>query len=421
MKEFNYIDLFAGAGGLSEGFIRAGFNPIAHVEMDQAACNTLLTRTVYHHLKNTPDFEKYISYIKRDGLTRKELHELLPVEKRNSVINLAVGDDTNEEIFKRIDILKGKKQIDLIVGGPPCQAYSVVGRSRDKNRMEGDNRNYLFVQYAKYLEHFKPSVFVFENVLGLLSAKDKEGKKYFDIMRELFRSIGYETEYKVLEARKYGVLQNRKRIILIGRKGTEKNFYPEFEEWIPGVNVSEILNDLKPLNAGEGNYYATPYSNKASDYLTHSHIRNGLDFTTQHIARPHTEQDKEIYRIAVEKWNNGDRLDYGDLPKGLKTHKNQSSFSDRFKVVPGNLQYSQTVVSHIARDGHYYIHPDAKQNRSLTPREAARLQSFPDDFFFEGTSDKPSRTAAFKQIGNAVPPLMATAIANAIRYLIQNS
>ena len=137
-QSINYIDLFAGAGGLSEGFIRAGFTPIAHVEMDKAACNTLLTRTVYHHLKDTPDFTKYISYIKGDGITREELYRLLPENKRESVINLTIGDETNPEIFERIDKLRGSKSIDLIIGGPPCQAYSLAGRSRDKNRMKDD-------------------------------------------------------------------------------------------------------------------------------------------------------------------------------------------------------------------------------------------------------------------------------------------
>jgi DNA (cytosine-5)-methyltransferase 1 len=413
----NFIDLFAGAGGLSEGFIRAGFTPIAHVEMDRAACNTLLTRTVYHHVKDTPDFEKYISYIKGEVISRKELYNLLPEEKQESVINLPIGDDTNENIFQKIDQLKGNKTIDLIIGGPPCQAYSLAGRSRDKNKMKDDPRNYLFMQYAKYLEYYQPKYFVFENVLGLLSAKKEDGSRYFDEMKTLFRKIGYETEHQILEAKEYGVLQNRKRIILIGRKGTETGFYPKFEKWIPNVTVSEILNDLKPLKAGEGNFFATPYKEYYGDYLFKSHIRNGLDFTTQHIARPNTEQDKEIYQIAVSKWNNGERLDYNHLPKRLKTHQNTNVFVDRFKVVPANLPFSQTVVAHIARDGHYYIHPDIEQNRSITPREAARLQSFPDDFYFEGVTEKPSRTAAFKQIGNAVPPLMASEIADKVKKL----
>lgn len=413
----NFIDLFAGAGGLSEGFIRAGFYPIAHVESDKAACNTLLTRTVYHHLKETPDFEKYISYLKGEGFSRKELYNLLPDKKRKSVINLPIGDETNEQIFQKIDQLKGDKTIDLIVGGPPCQAYSLAGRSRDKDKMKNDPRNYLFVQYAKYLEYYQPKFFVFENVLGLLSAKDKEGNSYLALMKELFRNVGYETEHKIINAKDFGVLQNRRRIILIGRRGTKMGFYPEFEKWNPIVTVSEVLNDLKPLKAGTGNFFATPYNEYSGDYLFKSHIRNGLDFTTQHIARPNTEQDKEIYRIAVEKWNRGERLNYNELPERLKTHKNTRSFFDRFKVIPRNLPFSQTVVAHIARDGHYYIHPDIEQNRSLTPREAARLQSFPDDFYFEGMNGRPSRTAAFKQIGNAVPPLMAEKIACSIKNL----
>ncbi len=415
----NYIDLFAGAGGLSEGFIRAGFNPIAHVEMDEAACNTLLTRTVYHHLKETSEFEKYISYLKDEGISRKDLYNLLPKEKKDSVINLPIGDEMNKKIFQQIDKLKGAKRIDLIIGGPPCQAYSLVGRSRDRNRMQGDPRNYLFVQYANFLKYYKPKYFVFENVLGLLSAKDKkDGKSYFNEMRKLFREAGYETEFDVIEAKDFGVLQNRKRVILVGRRGKKKGFYPRFEKQALNVTVSEVLNDLKPLKAGEGNFFASPYCNYKGKYLYESHIRNGLDFTTQHIARPHTEQDKEIYRIAVKEWNNGKRLNYNDLPEHLKTHKNTKSFVDRFKVVPSNLPASQTVVAHIARDGHYYIHPDIEQNRSLTPREAARLQSFPDDFYFEGVIERPSRTAAFKQIGNAVPPLMAEVIAKEIKKIL---
>lgn len=418
MRKINYIDLFAGAGGLSEGFIRAGFNPIAHVEMDVAACNTLLTRNVYHHLKDTPDFKKYVNYIKGKELNRKDLHNILPENKRNSVICAAINDETNPEIFAKIDKLLGKESVDLIVGGPPCQAYSLAGRSRDKNKMKNDPRNYLFKQYAKYLDYYKPKFFVFENVLGLISAKDKNGKRYFDEMCDLFKSVGYVTEYEILEARDFGVLQNRKRVVLIGKRGNEKGFYPKFEKWNPEVTVAEIFKDLPKLNAGEGVYNDTKYQKYNGTYLFDSHIKNGLDFTTQHISRPNTLQDKEIYKIAVEKLQKGERLNYPDLPERLITHKNTKHFGDRFKVVDANLPTSQTIVAHIAKDGHYYIHPDIKQNRSITPREAARLQTFPDDYFFEGMSDKPSRTAAYKQIGNAVPVLMAERIAKQIKDML---
>lgn len=414
----NFIDLFSGAGGLSEGFIRAGFTPVAHVEVDKAACNTLLTRTAYHYLKKTNNFQPYLDYI-QNKITRAELYSLLPENERKSVINLSIGGKNNKIIFDKIDSLKGEKIIDFIIGGPPCQAYSIVGRSRDKNRMQGDSRNYLFREYAKFLEYYQPKYFVFENVLGLLSAKTKDGESYLQMMNDLFKEKGYYTEFEVLEAKDFGVLQNRKRIILVGKKNGEKGFYPDFEKVKPNVTVSEIFKDLPSLQAGTGEYYKTKYKSYKGTYLFESHIRNGLDFTTQHIARPHTEQDKGIYRLVIEKWEDGQqRLNYNDIPEIWQTHNNKKSFVDRFKVVAADLPYSQTVVAHICKDGHYYIHPDKNQNRSLTPREAARLQTFPDDFFFEGVSTKQSRTAAFKQIGNAVPPLMAEKIALKLKELI---
>jgi len=418
--KFNFIDLFAGAGGLSEGFIRAGFTPVTHVEMDEAACNTLITRTVYHKLKNTPEFEKYKSYLKGE-LSKTELHSLLTEEEFSSVINLAISDENNPMIFRQIDRLRNRKPIDLIVGGPPCQAYSLAGRSRDKNKMKGDSRNYLFRQYAKYLEYFQPKMFVFENVIGLLSAKNEDSSRYIDQMISLFSEVGYTTEYKLVNASDFGILQNRKRVILIGKKGNETGFYPDFETNTGKKTalVKEILEDLPEIQAGSGNWFNVKYKNKGSEYVFDANIRNGIDFTTQHIARPHNKQDKEIYRIAVTKWNSGQtRLDYNDLPNELKSHNNRHSFVDRFKVVAPDLTKTQTVVAHIAKDGHYYIHPDISQNRSLTVREAARLQSFPDDYYFEGIGNEPSRTAAFKQIGNAVPPLMAHKIAATLKKML---
>ncbi|MFB6320226.1 DNA cytosine methyltransferase [Saccharicrinis sp. FJH54] len=416
----NFIDLFSGAGGLSEGFIRAGFTPIAHVELDKAACNTLITRTAYHHLKETENLQPYLDYI-QNKITRTELYSLIPENQKETVINMSIGSQNNQIIFDKINSLKGEKPIDLIIGGPPCQAYSVVGRSRDENRMQGDSRNYLFKEYARFLEYYQPKYFVFENVIGLLSAKTKNGDSYLQMMLDLFEDKGYYTEYKVLEAKNFGVLQNRKRVILIGKKNGEKGFYPEFDTVQTNVTVSEIFMDLPELKAGTGNFYKSKYKSYRGNYLFQSQIRNGLDFTTQHIARPHTEQDKGIYRLAVEKWENGQqRLNYNDIPEKWQTHKNKKSFVDRFKVVAGDLPHSQTVVAHICKDGHYYIHPDINQNRSLTPREAARLQTFPDDFYFEGVSEKPSRTAAFKQIGNAVPPLMAESIAYKLKEIILN-
>ena len=334
---------------------------------------------------------------------------------------MSIGPENNKKIFKTIQELPGGDKIDLIIGGPPCQAYSIAGRSRDTNGMVGDSRNFLYEEYAKFLRKFRHRYFVFENVVGLLSAKNKDGSSYFSKMIKLFKSAGYVTEFKVLNARDFGVLQNRRRVILIGRKGSVKGFYPDFEYWRPKVTVNEILYDLPPIKAGQGSVSGTAYYSYSGSYLFESKIRDDSDFTTFHLARPHTKQDKEIYRIAVNKWNKEHlRLQYNDLPEHLKTHANRKAHLDRFKVVAADIEYSQTVVAHISKDGHYYIHPDKDQNRSLTPREAARLQSFPDNYFFEGISPVPSRTAAFKQIGNAVPPLMAFGIAQSLKRLFND-
>ena len=182
--------------------------------------------------------------------------------------------------------------------------------------------------------------------------------------------------------------------------------------------VQSIFEDLPTLQAGEGVDKYFTYTKHTNDYLRKSEIRNGIDILTQHISRPHTEQDKEIYRIAVEGWKKKERLNYINLPGRLKTHNNIKSFFDRFKVVASDLNRSQTVVAHIAKDGHYYIHPDIKQNRSITVREAARLQSFSDDYYFEGVNEGRNRTAAFKQIGNAVPILMAKVIAEKLKQFL---
>lgn len=413
----NFIDLFAGAGGLSEGFIQAGFEPIAHVEIEKSACNTIKTRAAYHYLKANKKYKTYISYLKGE-INRQELYCNVPNEVLESVINEPIGDENNKKIQNQIDKYLGTQEVDLIIGGPPCQAYSLVGRSRSKTKMEGDPRNYLFIQYADYLERYKPKMFVFENVLGLKSAK---GGHYLQEMEKIFNKKGYQIKLHTLEARNFGVLQNRKRIIILGWQKNRKIYIPNLEEITLESNylVQDLLNDLPVIKAGEGADRFLNYKTETTEYLKSHALRNGIDILTQHIARPHREQDKEIYKIAVQKWEKKrERLNYNDLPERLKTHNNRTSFFDRFKVVAADLPYSQTVVAHIAKDGHYYIHPDVKQNRSLSVREAARLQSFPDDYYFEGEKEGANRTAAFKQIGNAVPPLMAKEIAMVLKKVL---
>lgn len=404
----NYIDLFAGAGGLSEGFIRAGFKPIAHVEMNKDACDTLRTRTAFHYLNENDRVDEYYEYLK-GNISRDDLWSKIPNNLINSVINKEISPKTLPEIFKKIDYELNGENVDLVIGGPPCQAYSVAGRAR-KN-MDDDPRNHLYKHYVEFLKRYKPRMFVFENVPGILSANNGE---YLEKIFNAVKKHGYHLEKQVLNAKNFNVLQDRKRVIIIGWRKDLKLEYPKFEDKELKFEVlKHLFSDLPKLKSGQGEWNVSKYVKKINTYLESTGIRNGIDFTTQHIARFNNENDLEIYRIAVDKWiKENKRLNYGELPERLIKHSNTKTFSNRFQVV-NHKGISHTVVAHICADGHYYIHPDIEQNRSITVREAARIQSFPDDYFFES-----SRTAAFKQIGNAVPVLMAEGIANKIREML---
>lgn len=418
MKNIRVLDLFAGAGGLSEGFISTGFNIVSHVELDVAACYTLKTRIAYHYLKRNANLQHYYDYLS-GKISRNHLYDLIPEVELRKIINLSISKDTNQQIFDIIDKNNDNQQIDVIIGGPPCQAYSLVGRARCKDGMKNDPRNYLYIEYGKYLERYNPKIFVFENVLGLKSAN---GGLHLQNMKKLFNQLGYDIKLLTVDAKNFGVLQNRKRVIIIGWLKSINLNVPALDliEYQHNYKVGDLLYDLPRINAGGGADRAHQYrTDVINEYLLNHSIRNNNDVLTQHIARPHNEQDLDIYKIVVNAWNlNGKRLSYNDLPNKLKTHNNKTSFMDRFKIVASNLSTSQTIVAHIAKDGHYYIHPDIQQNRSITVREAARLQSFPDNYYFEGVKENSNRTAAFRQIGNAVPPLMSYKIAQLIAKLL---
>ncbi len=406
-RRYTIIDLFAGAGGLSEGFVQAGFVPIAHVEMDKDACNTLKTRSCFHYLRNHGQQDVYYSYLKGE-ITRDDLYDKVPQNVVDTVINVTISDDTINDTFKKIRQLADGRNVDLIIGGPPCQAYSLLGRHR--KTMEDDPRTLLYLQYGKFLKEFKPMGFVFENVPGLLSAKKGE---HFQNLQDYFNELGYKVHYRMLDASDYGVLQVRHRIILVGWKKENDLGYPVIEQKRASAVINDILNDLPKLKAGEVKKVAK-YGAASNSYLEESGIRSKEDeFVTENISRPVNDNDANIYACAIKLWNKKHiRIKYTDLPKEYKTQKNENSFLDRFKVVDGQ-GYAHTVVAHLAKDGHYYIHPSLDDCRSISVREAARMQSFPDNFYFEG-----SRSAMFKQIGNAVPPLMAKSIAESIKKLL---
>lgn len=409
-KKFTFIDLFAGAGGLSEGFLSENFEAIAHIEMNKDACKTLQTRTAYYYLKNSGKLDIYQNYLK-GKFSQEDLLKYVPKELIERVINREMDESNLEDIFAKVDSILSsisEKEIDLIVGGPPCQAYSLIGRAVKSDGMEGDRRNYLYRLYGNFLEKFNPKLFVFENVPGLLSANKGI---YFLNMQDYFKSIGYKIDFRILNASDFGVLQNRKRVILIGWKDNLDIKYPEFDLCKKSFTVNSLFEDLPSLLPGETK---SKYLKPKNNYLSDFEIRSEDDILTLHLARPHNQNDISIYKYAISLWNkNQSRLSYDLLPEHLATHKNKKVFLDRFKVVAGNLNASQTLMAHIAKDGHYFIHPDIEQARSISIREAARIQSFPDNFYFEG-----SRTSIFTQIGNAVPPLMGKKIACKIKELL---
>lgn len=403
----NYIDLFAGAGGLSEGFIRAGFTPVAHVEADKAACYTLKTRLAYHYLRKKHKLEIYESYLKGD-INRSQLYHHIPSHVFDTVINIPISSDKNNTIFEKIDLLKNGKDIDLIIGGPPCQAYSNIGRAALKHKIS-DPRKKLYVEYGKFLTRYKPKVFVFENVPGL---KSSDGGMHYQDIKNYFRSIGYIVEDKLLNAFDFGVVQDRKRLIIIGWREDLNFSYPQFKMESNPYRTFDLFSDLPPLEPGEG-MRVTTYKTITTPFLSHANIRNEEDkVLTQHITRPHNKKDLEIYKLAVKQYGEGILIKNNTIPNSIRTQNNTTDFLDRFKVV-GDIPH--TLIAHIAKDGHHFIYNSKDQTRSISVREAARIQSFPDNYYFEGELEYGNRTAAFRQIGNAVPPLMAEKIAKTIK------
>jgi DNA (cytosine-5)-methyltransferase 1 len=405
------LDLFAGAGGLSEGFVRAGCKVVGHIEMDRNSCDTLITRMIYHALLKREKFEEYRNYI-LGKVTRDELIEKYNLQtERDSVICAKIGADNYEELIAQVKKRLNGGQLDIVVGGPPCQAYSHIGRAVDDKNMRWDNRKFLYRYYVEFLKALKPKIFVFENVPGLMTS----GKgRYLREMRKLMKRAGYETDFRVLNTVDFGVPQNRRRIILVGwNKESKLDSYPEFPVYSREYFVRDFFSDLPKIKAGAGQQIIRNFvsNNKVLGELVIANPNLGI--LMDHVARPHKENDLEIYRIAIQVKADGGNIKYNELPKRLKTHKNECAFLDRFKVIDAAARGSQTILAHIAKDGHYYIHPDLKQNRSLTVREAARLQTFPDDYKLEG-----GRGSQFRQIGNAVPPMFSSVIAaELIKYI----
>ena len=317
-------------------------------------------------------------------------------------------------------------KVDVIVGGPPCQGFSRVGipkirhyRLKEKGgKRVRDPRRTLYKQFVRIVGALEPQFFVMENVPTILSFRG--GKVKDEIIRD-FRSIGYDTIPKVLNASDYGVPQIRKRAFFIGNRIGVKNPFPastnadrkeDTQLTLDGtpvlpkyVSVSEAIGDLPPLEPGGGvDEVQYPVAANLTQYQAWA--REGSPMLYNHIARKHSERDREIFRTLKE----GQKM--SDLPPDMRPYR-ADIFADKIKKQSWNRP-SSTILSHMQKDGLMYVHPDSSQARTFTPREAARLQSFPDWFRFCGP-----KTQQFKQIGNAVPPILARRIAEAIMPLLK--
>lgn len=406
----NIIDLFSGGGGLTEGFKQQEYNILCHVEMDENACDSLKTREAYYYLKEHNQLHDYEKYLMGE-LSKKELYAMVPEGYLNKILNYQISHENLSDILGDIDELIHDFEIDGIIGGPPCQAYSTIGRARNDLKKETDERVFLYKYYSKFLEKYTPNFFIFENVKGLLSYKDFNDEKLLPKILKEFEDRGYDVDYRVLNTADYGVPQKRERLFIFGINSKFEykacDFFGNLLQYRePSITVGELFQDLPRMQAGDtvNRYSKIPPSN----FVTNN-LRMNKNVLSQNIARPHNDRDKSIYRLVVQAKNVGVQLKYNELPKSLKTHQNEVNFLDRYKCLDKEGA-AHTLVAHISKDGHYYIHPDLKQNRSISVREAARIQTFPDDYYFES-----SRTAAFKQIGNAVPVFFANKLAQTIK------
>lgn len=508
------IDIFAGPGGLGEGFSSVytpdgnrAFNIALSIEKDEHAHKTLTLRSFFRQFKPNEIPEEYYEYIK-GNIAIEKLYEKYPKEATHAVNETwcaTLGEEKDETVDNKIRKALNGEQNWLLIGGPPCQAYSVVGRvRRQKNILDEttDVRVGLYKQYLRILAIHNPAVFVMENVKGLLSATTKSSPMLTKILEDLSEPVAaylkdYERNgqelicpgYKIfslilkpkdhdendnpiiaqkdylIKCENYGIPQTRHRVILLGVR-RDINYIPDVLQKENKIPVSKVLSGLTRLRGklstgpdegeiwkesikgilkrgmltgidsdvkeeivkqleeltfpreGSGREFI-PYEHVRSDYRADWFIDNRLAGVCNHASRGHMESDLQRYFFIscfarIKEYS----PQLADFPEGLlPDHKNvynqdgdiTRKFADRFKVQLKNKP-SKTITSHISQDGHYYIHYDPTQCRSLTVREAARIQTFPDNYFFCGP-----RTKQYIQVGNAVPPLLAYQIAGIVK------
>lgn len=395
------IDLFAGCGGLMDGFEQTNlYTTLGCVEWEKVPCENLIKR-----LSDKWGYKDAKSRVLRFDIRRTD--ELL----------FGWSNDVLYGNSKGLDKLLKNSKLDMVIGGPPCQAYSIAGRIRDANNMKTDYRNFLFESYIKVVEHYKPKAFVFENVPGILSAKPNDTFIINEI-KEKFEMAGYvlldNLKEAVIDFSDYGVPQNRKRIIILGLNKVE---YPNAKEMLVDFykiilpkyksdkksTVAQAIGDLPKL-------YPLNNINKIEKY---SHTLS-KEPVANHIPRWHSQRDIEIFKLLAKdiEQKNYKYTSTTELKKLYTEKTGKVSNIHKYHVLrwdkPSNL-----IPAHLYKDGLRHIHPDSEQARTITVREAARLQGFPDDYIFIG-----SQMEQFKMIGNAVPPLFSKKLALAIYDLL---
>jgi DNA (cytosine-5)-methyltransferase 1 len=504
------IDLFAGPGGLGEGFSsvhgtdgKSVFKIRLSIEMDAEAHRTLQLRAFYRQFPFKEAPEAYYEYLRGD-VTREALFERFPVEANaasHEAWQATLGETNPDEVSSRIAAALGaNKDTWLLIGGPPCQAYSLVGRSRmigekGRSEFEKDHRHFLYREYLRIIAQHQPAVFVMENVKGLLSAKLDGQSMFTRILQDLKnplealpelasksrrKTLNYqlysvvvprdlaglnEPSDFIVRAEDYGIPQARHRIIILGIRDGFTSPPEVLKRATYVATVRDVIADLPKLRStvSKQKNPKTAWHDSVRELTTSKWLNNGIDPDLRqalldacdrvketlgcggqfvrckpeparhsqwyvdsrlggicnHETRSHILADLHRYfysAVYAKQFKTSPLLEH--LPKDLlPLHKNveealvSNRFNDRFRVQVADRP-STTVVSHICKDGHYYIHYDPTQCRSLTVREAARLQTFPDNYFFEG-----GRTGQYHQVGNAVPPLLAKKIAELVRGL----
>lgn len=390
---YNIIDLFAGCGGLTDGFLQTGqFRTLASVDWELSTVRTLKNRLLskYHY-------------------DDKSIHTLyFDIQRTDELIN-GYSDTKYGKSIGFDAIIKGQN-VDFVIGGPPCQAYSIAGRVRDNQGMQNDYRNFLFESYVKIVKHYNPKGFIFENVEGILSAKPG-GISIIERIKKSFDSIGYSIienlkEKAIFDTSYYNVPQKRKRIIIFGvRKDISSKEI--IEKFYLTLRKKETINPLISKYAFENLPRIVPMFINAKN----SHIKeyNGSNIKN-HEPRIHNKRDTEIFKLLANDIKTGENkyITSQSLIELYREKTGKDSLFHKYNVIREDRP-SNTIPAHLYKDGLRHIHPDPEQARTITVREAARLQSFDDDFVFLG-----SKTDQYKMVGNAVPPLFAKAIAETI-------